>query len=158
MSLSGKKIVPCGVLVVGENERATAFLTFDHLQEIVEKQGGAIQTEINSKTNLIILGDTDREKNWSTSKKARALDAGTTQADTISFSDFLDTYNLSDAAKKLCHVSSYEDKVLAGGKKKSPATPQGMARGRGNLFSHTLQSTGAKDAGRKTGFYNKFFA
>lgn len=63
------KIVPCGVLIVNENVDFTSYLSFENLETIITELGGTMGNQVNSKTTMVIMGDTDRDKEWSTSQK-----------------------------------------------------------------------------------------
>jgi len=56
---------------VAENVQATAYLTIDELSSIIEGPlvNGSTHGDINSKTDIIIFGELDREKDWHEGKK-----------------------------------------------------------------------------------------
>jgi len=53
-------------MLVDEDDSATAYLSLEELSKIIERDlSGTSQTEINGSTDIVILADLEREKDWS---------------------------------------------------------------------------------------------
>ncbi len=51
---------------VDEEDSATAYLSLEELSKIIERDlSGTSQTEINGSSDIVILADLEREKDWS---------------------------------------------------------------------------------------------
>jgi hypothetical protein len=61
----GKKVVAGGILLVAEDAMYTHHLTFEMFKVIVEKHGGKLQSECNSVTDFVVLGEIGaRDPDW----------------------------------------------------------------------------------------------
>jgi hypothetical protein len=145
---------------VAENVQATAYLTIDELSSIIEGPlvNGSTHGDINSKTDIIIFGELDREKDWHEGKKHLKILkelSGPRKKPLlfIHFKDFMNiNENIANGCKGMSCVARFEGK-------KPP--PPGPLRTRGVCFGNTLISTGGilNDKGKPTmtGFYYRFF-
>ena len=148
-------------MLVNENDDATAYLTLEELSKLIEgsKFGGISHADINGLTDIVIIADLTREKDWTEgSKHAKILKqlsnkARDSKLRLIHFSDFLKmTPSVNKAVKEAACVSTFEGKL----------PPPGPQRTRGVCFARTLQSTDGRlnDKGKasQTGFYQDYFS
>lgn len=140
--------------VVAENETHTAYLTHESLKDLLENsldatlQSGAC----NSKTDIVILGDLDREaSDYLDSGKGAAImkqvenDKRKTDIQLVRFSDFVRWSGLKSDIQRSASVAQFEkdsDKYVAPGK----------SRSRGKIFPRTLVATGG-GSGSMKGLY-----
>jgi hypothetical protein len=70
-----KKFVFAGiVMLVGENEKATAYLTHESLAEVIENAfSGKKQSSANGVTDVVILADLEREPDFFDSPKGQSI-------------------------------------------------------------------------------------
>jgi hypothetical protein len=62
LSLDKLKVAAVGLLVVAEDSMFTCYLTQESLAEIVAAKGGKLQDGVNSATDVVVLGNWEREK------------------------------------------------------------------------------------------------
>ena len=63
MSLKNLSIAPAGTLIYEETQECTFYLDHKDLKRVVAGLGGIGTDSITGKTNLVVLGDTSRERN-----------------------------------------------------------------------------------------------
>lgn len=153
------------MLLVAENANATAFLSIESLEEVLQSLGAKMNA-VNSATDIVIVGDLEREKEFGESAKAAAvqkqLDAGARgkkgAIQLMLFSDFVAmSAKVSQACKGLACISRFDSGLPA----------PGVARTRGVCFPKMLQSASHGGEGpilnekgkpKTTGFYYQFFS
>jgi hypothetical protein len=73
-AFKGKKVCAGGLLIVEESATLTHHLTLEMLKMLVEKNGGKFQSEVNTATDYVVLGEAGaRDPAWATSVKAAKL-------------------------------------------------------------------------------------
>jgi hypothetical protein len=126
------------MLLVAENANATAFLSIESLEEVLESLGAKMNA-VNSATDIIIVGDLEREKEFAETAKATAvqkqIDAGARGKKgailLMRFSDFFAmNAKVAQACKGLACISRFD----------SGLPPPGVGRSRGVCFPKMLQS------------------
>lgn len=126
------------MLLVAENANATAFLSIESLEEVLESLGAKMNA-VNSATDIIIVGDLEREKEFAETAKATAvqkqIDAGARgkkgAIQLMRFSDFFAmNAKVAQACKGLACISRFD----------SGLPPPGVGRSRGVCFPKMLQS------------------
>ena len=139
---------------MAENETHTAYLTHESLKDLLENSLDAtLQTgACNSKTDIVILGDLDREaSDYLDSGKGAAImkqvenDKRKTDIQLVRFSDFVRWSGLKSDIQRSASVAQFEkdsDKYVAPGK----------SRSRGKIFPRTLVATGG-GSGSMKGLY-----
>ena len=147
-------------MMLAENVQATAYLSIEELSTIMEGplMAASSHGDINSKTDIIILGELDREKDWHEGTKhlkiLKEISAPRKKPlHFIHFKDFMNlTEDISSECKNMSCIARFEGK-------KPP--PPGPLRTRGVCFGNSLISTGGilNDKGKPTmtGFYWRFF-
>jgi hypothetical protein len=144
--LAGLKVSALGLLLVGENDKHTTWLSFEALAELVEAEGGKYQTAgPNSATDLVVTGSFAREgPDFKDGAKYLALQAERNQGDrkkrliVLTLEEFAATYGLTDEV--------IENAVTA---RLNPVSfPPGPAkRPRSKLFGNTLFHFGDGESG-----------
>jgi hypothetical protein len=148
-------------MLVAESVHCTAYVNIENLSEIIEGSivNGIAQSVINSKTDIVLFGEMDREKDWIEGKKHfKILDQlnNTKRATPIRFIRFDDFMNLSldinRAIKRGACVARFEGK-------RPP--PPGIQRTRGVCFGYTLYSSSGllneKGKAASAGFFNFWY-
>ena len=147
------------MMLVDESVDATAYLSLEELTKILEGSLSAkAQYDINSVTDIVILADIGREKEWLEQAKHEKImnqinnHARKTPLRLILFSDFLNlSPDINYACKEGACIADFTDKSHA----------PGLGRTRGVCFAKTLQSTGGRlnDKGKptQTGFFFQYF-
>jgi len=118
--------------IVAENDTHTAYLTHEALKELLENSLDAtLQTTVNSKTDIVILGDLNREPEFADSKKGEAI---TKQCDDekrkegdielVRFADFMTWSKLKTDIQASASVAEF-DKVRA--RRRAGARARGRA-------------------------------
>ena len=143
-------------MLVDESVDATAYLSLEELNKLLEGSLSATaQSDINSATDIVILADIGREKEWLEQTKHEKIMKQInrkTPVRLILFSDFLSlSPEVNYACKERACVADFSDKTH----------PPGVGRTRGVCFAKTLQSTGGRlnDKGKptQTGFFFQYF-
>jgi len=146
------------MMLVDESVDATAYLSLEELNKLLEGSLSATaQSDINSATDIVILADIGREKEWlEQTKHEKIMNQINKRRETplrlIRFSDFLNlSPDVNYACKERACVADFSDKIY----------PPGVGRTRGVCFAKTLQSTGGRlnDKGKptQTGFFFQYF-
>jgi hypothetical protein len=158
-----QKVATAGsMLLVNENAGATAYLTIESLESVLESLGAKAQAAVNGATDIVIVADLTREKGWEETAKHAAVQAQVDAGERgkkgavrlVRFGDFL---SMSAALRAQCQQLSCIAEFGAG-----KAAP-GPARTRGVCFGNTLQSSGEsprlneKGKPSTVGFYSQFF-
>jgi hypothetical protein len=157
--LAGLKVSALGLLLVGENERHSSWLSFESLAELVEAKGGKYQTAgPNSATDIVVTGSFAREgPDFLVGAKHVALEAeraNTTRKKrltVLTLEEFLATYELTGAALDAAVTARFEP----GTKRFPPPGPE--KRTRGNLFGHILVYTGGELSGVAKGLARGYY-
>ena len=144
-------------MLVDESVDATAYLSLEELNKLLEGSLSATaQSDINSATDIVILADIGREKEWLEQTKhekiMKQINRVKTPLRLIHFSDFLNlSPDVNYACKEAACIADFTDKTHA----------PGVGRTRGVCFAKTLQSTGGRlnDKGKptQTGFFFQYF-
>ena len=99
-------------------------------------KGAKIQTNVNSATDIVVLGDVDREKDWASSSKKALLDmqvavgAGRKRAlHVLPFDAFVQQYGMEHDVRHNASIAEFREGV----------PPPGAERSRGTCFPRTLQ-------------------
>ena len=141
------------MFVVMESEKHTAFLQSEQFAELLIAKGAKVQGSINSATDIVVLGDETREKDWQGSTKKATLDAQTGHAGrkkalhVISFADFVEQYGMRASVEHNASIAQFDTGV----------PPPGSERTRGACFPRTLQWSFAGAKVTSKGRYGQFF-
>jgi hypothetical protein len=151
------------MMLVNENASATAFLTIESLESVLESLGAKAQAAVNGATDIVIVADLSREKGWTETAKHLAVQAqvdagGRGKKGAVRLVRFGDFLAMSAALRAQCQQLSCIAEFGAG-----HHLAPGPARTRGVCFGLTLQSSGdsprLNDKGKPstTGFYSQYF-
>jgi hypothetical protein len=155
--LAGLKVSALGLLLVGENDKHTSWLSFEALAELIEAEGGKYQTAgPNSATDIVVTGSFAREgPDFLEGAKHVALEAERDMgADrkkrliVLTLEEFGATYGLTDEVIDNAVTARMDERF-------NPMGPE--KRKRANLFGHILVYKGGELSGVAKGLAREYY-
>ena len=147
MSLKNLSIAAASTLVYEETEEFTFYLEHKDLKRVVAGLGGIGTDSITGKTNLVVLGDTSRERNkkgedkWHTSGRCKQLAKQQEQHDArqrkvpfkvVDFKAFVKEYGLEEVVERELVTAHFENEKKMEKKFKAPGAARTSAQARHN--------------------------
>jgi len=147
MSLKNLSIAAASTLVYKETEEFTFYLEHKDLKRVVAGLGGIGTDSITGKTNLVVLGDTSRERNkkgedkWHTSGRCKQLAKQQEQHDArqrkvpfkvVDFKAFVKEYGLEEVVERELVTAHFENEKKMEKKFKAPGSARTSSQARHN--------------------------
>ena len=147
------------MMVVDENEGATAYAPLEDLKELAQNLGATVQNAPVGTTDIVVLGDIDREKDtFAESGKGKALqdqiDKGSDRKaerkiKLCLFKDFMRITGLEKDIRECASIAAFE-------KGSKTYVEPGPERTRGKCFPRTLVKGGGEKGAAK-GLFADYF-
>ena len=151
MSLKNLSIAAAATLIYEETQECTFYLDHKDLKRVVAGLGGIGTDSITGKTNLVVLGDTSRERNkkgedkWVTSGRCKQIEKQREQHDAghrklpfkvIEFRAFVQEYGLEEVVERELSTAHFENEKKMEKKWKAPGAGRTSSQARGTLYNH----------------------